>query len=192
MKRLIKNNIKFKSPFELFNFMSKNIEYGMIGTDGKKYTIPNDLDIVFDLYRLQSPEQFYKNKVGVCWDQTQFERYIFNNWDYKFKTYYIELDNKEHSTHTFLVYQKNNKFYYFENSYEKIRGIWESYLIDDIFNFVLKNMFEDELQKYNYKLYEYNTENSEFKPLEFMDYIINNGIKINHKYSDKIQIKKVI
>ena len=190
-KRLIKGDIKFNSPKELFNFMSENIEYGMIGIDGKRYTIPNDLDIVFDLYQLQSPEQFYKNRVGVCWDQTQFERYIFKNWNYNFKTYYIELDDKEQSTHTFLVYEDNSKFYYFENSYEKIRGIWESDSIDDIFNFVLKNMFEDD-KEYNYKIYEYNTEKSGFKPLEFMDYVIDNGIKIDHRYSDKIQIKEVI
>ena len=188
MKRLIKSDINFKSPVELLNFMD-DIQYGIIGTNNKKY---DTLDVNnYKLYRLRSPEELYKNKIGVCWDQTQFERYIFKKWAYKFKTYYIELDDKTNSTHTFLVYEENGKFYYFENAYGKIRGIWESDSVDDIFNFVLKSMFEDD-KEYNYEIYEYDTEKFGFKTLEFMDYIINNGKKIQHEYSDKINLIKVI
>ena len=189
VSKLIKSEINLKSPIELLNFM-KNIDYGFIGIDNKKY---NNLDNdSYRKYKLKNPIDMFKNKIGVCWDQTQFEKYIFNKMNYKFKTYYIQLNDKTNSTHTFLVYEENNKYYYFENAYEKIKGIWESNSIDDIFNFILKNLFEDDKQ-YDFEIYEYNTEKSGFKTLEFMNYIIDNGVKISHNYySDKIHLKKVI
>ena len=31
-------------------------------------------------YRLQSPRQVVENRVGVCWDQVELERYIFSKY----------------------------------------------------------------------------------------------------------------
>ena len=42
------------------------------------------------------------------------------------KTYFIvHYDNNKCPTHTFLTFEKNNKYYWFEHAWEKFRGIHE-------------------------------------------------------------------
>jgi hypothetical protein len=124
-------------------------------------------------YRTISPEDFYKHKIGVCWDYTAFEAYYFKNFfpDIKFKTYYIELEGSD--THTFLVYQLGGKFYHFESSYKKIQGIHKKNSLDEVFDWVLFNMFEGAPKKY--KIYEYAIDKYNLGCEEFMDYIYDNG-----------------
>jgi hypothetical protein len=128
MKRLIKKNfLNINSPEELSKWMQNNFDYGYVTKDGKimkGYLLDNESDQHFDNnYNLQSPQQLYKSKIGVCWDQTEFERYFFDKFNISYRTFYIEQNNKDQTTHSYLVYQKDNEYYWFENSYEKYRGI---------------------------------------------------------------------
>ena len=86
-----------------------------------------------------------------------------------FKTYYIEQDNQMRSTHTFLVYTKNNKFYYFENSYEKYRGIYEYHDLNTLLKDIIKHMMDDQRSN-GFKIYEYNKPKYGIGVQEFMDY----------------------
>ena len=179
---------KINNPLEL-NKILNDFKYGILTKDKKILADNLSGDEFFNLYKTISPKDFYKYKVGVCWDYTEFERNIFNKkFNFKFKTYYIELKNKNSSTHTFLVYINNNKFYYFESSYKKIQGIYESNSLKDIFNFILKNMFEDEGESFKFSIYEYKIDKYNLTTIEFMNYINKNGIKINHNYTTGVKL----
>lgn len=131
---------QFKNPKDLSKWMGNNIKYGFLGTDNK---IHFDFNNQFE-YKLQSPYQVYNNKVGVCWDQTFFEKYIFQNQFHKdCNVYFIITDNDDNTTHTFITYKENNNICYFENSYEKYRGIHIFKTEKDVIDFVVSNMKSD-------------------------------------------------
>ena len=113
---------------EIMNIMN-NIEYGFRDEDGNNI-IDTDIekwDNEFNnFYYLQTPEELLKSKCGVCWDQVELERKLFNNFDIKVKTYFIYIvDNDMLPSHTFLTYEFNNKYYWFENSWGVYKGIHE-------------------------------------------------------------------
>lgn len=99
------------------------IEYGWVDKDGKKHI---KLEGFADNYRLQTPEELMKNKLGVCWDQVELERYYFKEKGIDVKSYFIvHYDGNKCPCHTFISYEKDNKFYWFEHAWEKHRGIKE-------------------------------------------------------------------
>lgn len=107
----------------IMNELNK-IEYGWIDKNNTKYKEVNDL--FSENYVLQSPEQIIKNKIGVCWDQVELERYLFKKENIKFNTYFIvHYDNDKCPTHTFLIYKENEKYYWFEHSWKLFKGIHE-------------------------------------------------------------------
>lgn len=107
----------------IMNELNK-IEYGWIDKNNTKYKEVNDL--FSENYILQSPEQVIKNKIGICWDQTELERYLFVKENIDFNTYFIEyFNNQNNPTHTFLIYKENEKYYWFEHSWRLFKGIHE-------------------------------------------------------------------
>ena len=103
--------LNIKTPFELLEFMDKNITYGFVGKNGKKY-----LDMYSqewnDWYQecfVQSGKEVLKSKVGTCWDQVELERLWFEKNGYSFKTFFVWFEvNRPNNlpTHTFLIYEK--------------------------------------------------------------------------------------
>ena len=66
------------------NYLRHNIKDVDIKGD-----IHNDVDDKFsEFYKLQSPDEVLKNKIGVCWDQVELERYWFKKHGYEIKTIY--------------------------------------------------------------------------------------------------------
>ena len=113
----------YYNEFEIMDLMN-NIEYGYVDKEGRKYT--KEFDDFADLYILQTPKEIEKSKVGVCWDQVELERYYFKGNDWNIKTYFlVYYDGDKCPTHTFLTFEKNNKYYWFEHSWERFRGIHE-------------------------------------------------------------------
>ena len=122
---------KINSPQELLKFMGDNIKYGFIGKDGK---LNQNQDDLFDQYIVQTGDQVLKTKVGTCWDQVELERLWFEKRNYKINTIFIWFEanyKNNYPTHTFLLYQKDNKWYWFENSFEAYRGIHEFNTIEE-------------------------------------------------------------
>lgn len=122
----------------------KDIEYGWIDINNKKHT---SVDNTFSIqYKLQSPEEVLTNKVGVCWDQVELERYYFEKTNYKYNTYFIaHYDNAKCPTHTFLTYEKNNKYYWFEHSWSKYQGIHEYDSLNELLKDVREKFIHTEL-----------------------------------------------
>ena len=123
-----------KTPSELLEFMDKHIKYGIHGTDDKDYTSwDNDINSEFqkacqNRYSLCDKDRILKYGLGTCWDDVELERCWFKEHNYSFKTFFIwfrfDYDNN-YGTHTYLVYEENNKYYYFEYADENNRGIKE-------------------------------------------------------------------
>lgn len=155
--------------FEIMDLM-ENIKYGWIDKNNNKHNIVDSS--YSDNYILQSPKEIIKNRVGVCWDQVELERYYFKGNDYNIKTYFIvHYDNNRCPTHTFLTFEKNNKYYWFEHSWERFKGIHEYNSLKDLLIDVRDKFIKYELNNnynrnnlciYNYKKPKYHLSVLEF------------------------------
>ena len=129
--------------------LMENIEYGWID---KYYNCYYEIDETFsEKYILQSPSEVTNNKLGLCWDQVELERYYFKNSGYNINTFFIcHYDNNICPSHTFLVYYLNNNYYWFEHSWKKFRGIHKYSYLKDLLLDVKSKFIEYELNnKYN-------------------------------------------
>ncbi len=163
---------------EIMKLMNK-INYGWVDKNNIKHI--NDFDTFSDRYILQSPDDIIKNQVGVCWDQVELERYYFKDINNSIKTFFIVYyDNDKCPTHTFLIFEKDNKYYWFEHSWEKFRGIHEydtlNNLLNDIKNkfiyYELNNKYNDD----NLKIYEYTKPKYNISVQEFFKHCENGNL----------------
>lgn len=103
------------------------IEYGVPSETNENLFKFMDEDEVFNnYYYLQTPEELMSSKIGVCWDQVELERFLFNKENILVECYWIcNYDKDNVPSHTFLIFEKNNKYYWFEHSWGEFKGIHE-------------------------------------------------------------------
>lgn len=174
-----------KSPEELLKFMDK-IVYGFVGKNGKTYVDPFSNEWSNDWYNeciIQTGEEVINSLIGTCWDQVELERLWFEKNNYNFKTIFewYEVGKPLNiSTHTYLIYEKDNKWYWFEHAFETYRGIHEFNSEEDAINFVKEKHSEHELKnnsvfKEAYKntltLYEYGKPAPHLGVDDFYDFV---------------------
>lgn len=142
-----------KTPEDLLKFMDC-INYGFVDADGVKYgTFDEDAfeENVLIKWKLSSPERLLDVKYGHCFDQVELERDWFTKHNYNFKTYYImflfDYPN-EYTTHTFLIYEQNNKWWIFEHSDGFERGIVAFHSLDDALKYKMERHIEHN-KRYN-------------------------------------------
>ena len=174
---------KIDSPIKLLEFMDKYIIYGYKGKDNKLYIDYNSKefnDNFHDNCIVQDYIGVLNTNIGTCWDQVELEREWFLNHHYKFNTYFICFDIKgNHATHTFLVYEDNNKYYYFEHSFETYKGIHEFDNLNELLKYVVNNQIKFVLENSNLNynlndyvvLFEYDKPNKDCSVDEFFDNI---------------------
>lgn len=167
------------NEFEIMNMM-KEIEYGWLDKNNIKHY--EDYELFSDNYILQTPKEVLENKIGVCWDQVEFERYYFENNNYNVKTYFIvHYDDDKCPTHTFLTFEKDNKYYWFEHSWERFRGIHEynleQELLLDVKEKFVKCEIDNDYNENNLVLYEYSKPKYHISVQEFYKHC-ENGIKV--------------
>ncbi|MDD4706157.1 MAG: hypothetical protein PHS24_02965 [Bacilli bacterium] len=160
-----------------------DIQYGYLNLNNEPI---QEVDSKFDEeYRLQTPKETLKYKVGVCWDQVELERVLFKGYD--FKTYFILYNsNFWGPTHTFLVYEDHNNYYWFENSWFNYRGIHKYKTLNELFYDIaskhlkfheLKNLGINDINIYEYSKPKYN-----IRPDEYLNHCQKGKlIKINEK-----------
>ena len=130
-------NIQLSTPDDLLNWM-KQIKYGWVDKNLKKYY---NFDKWYDKVMIQLPQDLFKTKIGTCYEQTLFEYYIFKHYFGQYPCKMIHIQQFYVSNHSFLIYKKDNKWYYFENSFNRIRGIHGPYQnINQIIKFVKETM----------------------------------------------------
>ena len=154
--------IKAKGSLGLWNYYTEEeimeimaqIQYGWI--DKKKKPHKNDFNNIDNLYLLATPKETLKNKLGLCWDQVELERYLFQGY-LNVKTYAIIYSaNNTITTHTFLTFQKENKYYWFEHAWDKYKGIHEYASLESLLLDVKEKFtFNKEYNKENLSLYGY-------------------------------------
>lgn len=157
----------------------RNIEYGFKDKNGANLINSESWDKNFyNFYYLLSPEELLHSKCGVCWDQVELERKLFNDANINCDTYFIYIDDNENlPSHTFLIFQLNNKYYWFEHSWYDMKGIHEYDNIKALLNDV-KNKFIDSRKNeinsnLNYEtfIYKYNKPKYHISCDEFYSYI---------------------
>lgn len=179
---------EIKTPIELMKFMDENIKYGVVSNDGKIYddgTKKDWMKACTSSWSLSSPERLIKESYGHCWDQVELERDWFLNHGYEYKTFYIWFElpyNNPYSTHTYLVYKDQDKWYYFEHSDSSLRGIHEFNTLEEAVEYQRnihisrnreKGLTDEELDRL--KIYEYKTPKYGCNFYEFIDHILDNS-----------------
>ena len=154
---------------EIMNIMN-DIQYGFIDNKNNIHnTVHNQLD---DNYILQRPDEVLSNKIGLCWDQVELERYLFRGNIFPTESYFLIYYSPTISfNHTFLIYQKENHYYWFEHSFEKYRGIHKYKSKDELFKDVMDkfinyylddNISYSDLALFYYKKPKYHISHQEF------------------------------
>ena len=170
----------YYNEFEIMNLM-ENIEYGWV--DKNNYSHNKTDETFLDNYKLQSPKETIKSKVGVCWDQVELERYYFKGNDWNIKTYFIvHYDDDKCPTHTFLTFEKQDKYYWFEHSWKRFKGIHGYNTIQELLFDVKDKFIKYELNN-NYNenclnIYNYKKPKNHLNILEFHKHC-ESGVKIS-------------
>lgn len=135
-----------------------NIRYGWVD---KSRQMHFKVDETFaENYILQVPSEVLQSQVGVCWDQVELERFYFQQAKQPVESYFIVYyDGDKCPTHTFLVYQKSDGYYWFEHAWEKFRGIHAyatlQLLLDDVKQKFLQSELGGQYIAANLCLYRY-------------------------------------
>lgn len=177
---------EINSPYDLLEFMSKKINYGYLGKNGRVYHFDdNDFnDDWFNEYILESNEDILKTLYGNCWDQVELERYWFKKHGYEVKTIYemvkLNYDNN-YPSHSFLIFKdKDGIWNWFENSDYENRGIHKFDSIDKLLKYqyskyleFLKtfNIKEEEIKKIIFTEFEEPQKN--ISASEYLEFVIN-------------------
>ena len=181
------------NPTELLEFMDENIKYGFVDRENKIHKPSDSFDKECRKnWRLSSPERLIEKGYGHCYDQVELERDWFTKNGYNVKTFFsiFELDyDNPYTTHTFLVYEDNNKFYLFEHADYENRGIWEFSSYNEAVKAQIKrsvtlnrknnNLKDDELS--SLCVYEYNKPKYNISMNRFIDDVIYNRTNTNTK-----------
>ena len=174
---------------KIMNVMEQ-IEYGFLDNNGNNICTNESLEDTFDkVYYLMSPEELLNKRIGVCWDQVELERKLFDEFNIKNETYFIYIDDKKKlPSHTFLVFYMNNKIYWFEHSWFNEKGIHEYNNLNELLNDVETKFVksrEDEVSKdLDVYIYKYNKPNYNISCDEFYKYIFTQNKIFNYKLKD--------
>lgn len=139
---------KITSPKLLQQFMDKYIKYGFVDKIGKIYDDPSSKEWHENWYPtciVQDGNQILNTGYGTCWDQVELERKWFKENNYHFKTIFIWFKLNEPNdlpTHSFLIYEDNGKYYWFEHSFEKHKGIHEFNSYEEAIDYVENKQLE--------------------------------------------------
>ncbi len=157
----------FKKAQEILTFFEQNIQYGILDISGKIHRV-TDENFWMDFgkyFILKSPKALLKTKIGVCFDQVELSRYLFNNQNIKIKSYFICYLESMYS-HSILTFEENGNFYWLETSHRAFIGIhkYDSMLnlLKDFKNKFAHNPFSKIPENYNkskLKIFEYTKPN---------------------------------
>ena len=156
-----------------------DIEYGFKDENGVNLIDSEKMDTDFSSFcYLLSPEELLISKCGVCWDQVELERKLFNDSGIDCDTYFIYIDDKKGlPSHTFLTFQLGGKYYWFEHSWYDMKGVHEydslKALLSDVkIKFVDSRKNEIDMSlNYDIYIYKYRRPKYHISCDEFYDFI---------------------
>ena len=155
---------------ELVNNL-QSIEYGWIDKDGGRHeTLGSDFA---SEYRLQLGDECYKNQLGVCWDQVEYEASFLDVANINNQSYFIYFnDNDKLPSHTFLVAKVDKKIIWIEHAWEKFAGIHEYDSEDELLKdiktkFIETSEFGNGCKRENVFVFKYNRPTTKLSCDEF-------------------------
>ena len=156
-----------------------NIEYGFKDKNGNNLINTEIWDKDFyKFYYLLTPEELLSSKCGVCWDQVELERKLFNDANIDCDTYFIYIDDNQNlPSHTFLTFRLNDKCYWFEHSWYDMKGIHEYDDLETLLKDVKAKFIDSRKDEINLDsnfetyLYKYNKPEYHISCDDFYDYI---------------------
>lgn len=115
-----------------------------------KYGIPENGRIVagsehdYDTkWKLQSPEEFEKNRGGICYDYVEFEEGYLDAYGIKCKKYYMSTNLPGNDTHTFILVEDGKGGYiYPESSFKDAEGVHEVKSIEEACKIVVNGFWK--------------------------------------------------
>ena len=100
------------------------IEYGWVDKNGGRHL---ELQGFSEGYGIQTPEELLESKLGVCWDQVELERKLFADCGIKICPFFIVYyDDKKCPTHTFAVFEEDDKVVWYEHAWKRHAG-WHEF-----------------------------------------------------------------
>lgn len=119
---------------------------------------------IYSSYHLTSPKELMEIRVGTCFEQTEMERMLFENKGIDVDTYFMCSYGEKDSlpSHSFLTYKYNNKYYWFEHSWGKYKGIHEYYSIKELLLDVKRLHNEENNVKDKFMTFVYKYEKPEY------------------------------
>ena len=136
----------------------KDIKYGWHEKNGILHEKLTEGNFAKD-YKMQKTNNIEKSNHAICWEMCELQRKYFRKRQIKHKTIFTVLKkHKRLPCHTFSVIEYNNKYYWFEASWENQKGIHEFNSLKEILEFY-RNNFEDftkgEYDRDNIEFYSY-------------------------------------
>ena len=163
-----------------YNKKLSKIKYGWHDKNNKVHTTLRGGDFVKN-YRMQDINDDIN--YAICWELVELERIYFEKHaiPYFAVNAMIKIGHK-YPCHTFLVFIKNKKFYWFESSWDKMKGVREYNSLESIFDEV-RNNFEEFTKTPNYdsakiKFYSYKKPHKNIKCNPFYYHILLFGKRI--------------
>lgn len=154
-------------------------------------------------YRVTSPQEFEKQRGGICWDYAEYTATWLTKYfpDIKWTAWFIVVNNEaDNPTHTLITFKHNGDIIYPESSFKKIAGVWSAKSDKDILNFVMKSMVEHtnrtrsiDLLDYQYLVFKYNATDASIPGMrtdEYMKFCMS-GEKILYRYSPKYNVAEL-
>ena len=121
---------------ELYN-KYKNIEYGWKDKKGNIHSHINEGYV--KNFSLQTPEELSKSNTGNCWETVELLREELNKLNIPNKTYFFVIPTGKFYSHSIIVAEINNKFYWIELSHKDFKGIKEFNSTIKLMNYILDN-----------------------------------------------------
>ena len=118
---------ELKTPEDLMKYMDKNIKYGWIDNDGNKHI--DTLENFREKYRTSSIDEILDTGIATCIGQAKLIKYFFDKMNIENKLYchraYEKDDNfnEKVKMHCFVLFKKDNLWYWFEHSMDPVKGI---------------------------------------------------------------------
>jgi hypothetical protein len=125
-------------PIDIFESMS-DIQYGWMDSAYQDRSGESD-ESWYENYALLLPEEVEKLRIGTCYEQALYANYLFDQYT-SLPHFVVYIRKIGSNTHTFLVYQEDNSWYWFETADQKNKGIHGPYKsLEDIVADAASNM----------------------------------------------------
>lgn len=127
----------------------KNIKYGWHNKKGDVFKTLKEGDF-YKNYYMQDIKNIKKSGYAICWELCELERKFFRENKFNYKTIFaLSREDGKYFCHTFLIFENNDCWYWFEASWNNQKGIHKFSSINEILEYI-KNNFSDFVGKKDY------------------------------------------